>query len=408
VRTIKKFLDSRHQLDKQLWEDISALKLRGVEKQHQAVGLRFISAIVAVEYYVHQLVSIEERASKLGIGIVQGRSHWKARLEDAYALDQLIDPLLNLEEQLFHHIESIDAEAFSKNECKEIAEVATADEHKTRWCTSLRAMKKVETTTPAKLSKRVFICLQSLSSRKYMQDLKLVHSIMRCLPDCMSKMKLLRIVADVEASIDVPPTSPAFHETKTPELDLTQVEKVEITNELQNIPEFYAFYGALSPNKMQRVQWRETIQNASAPTHSFGLFAQGFFHLAKTLLLQLEQHHETQGADHRGDYFPSVGQLKNPLSIEASFFGEYAIAKISNTDWWPAQILHAKDTMMNFRLKKQGYTLVRFIGESQSYKIKNESGNIQPFEEFAKAGRHQYGRIPKGFEQAMKDIYKHQ
>ena len=34
--------------------------------------------------------------------------------------------------------------------------------------------------------------------------------------------------------------------------------------------------------------------------------------------------------------------------------GEYAIAKISNTDWWPAQILHAKDTMMNFRLKKQG------------------------------------------------------
>ena len=130
------------------------------------------------------------------------------------------------------------------------------------------------------------------------------------------------------------------------------MEKVEITNELQNIPEFYAFYGALSPNKMQRVQWRETMQvdlksllyflrrllleptyvflccclnsqNASTPTHSFGLFAQGFFHLAKTLLLQLEQHHETQGADHRGDCFPSVGQLKNPLSIDASFFGEY-------------------------------------------------------------------------------------
>ena len=29
------------------------------------------------------------------------------QLEDADALDQLIDPLLNLEEQLFHHIESI-------------------------------------------------------------------------------------------------------------------------------------------------------------------------------------------------------------------------------------------------------------------------------------------------------------
>ena len=57
-----------------------ALKLKGVEKQHQAVGLRFISAIDAVEYYVHQLVSIEERASKLGIGKVQGRSKWKARV----------------------------------------------------------------------------------------------------------------------------------------------------------------------------------------------------------------------------------------------------------------------------------------------------------------------------------------
>ena len=57
-----------------------ALKLKGVEKQHQAVGLRFISAIDAVEYYVHQLVSIEERASKLGFGIVQGRSNWKARV----------------------------------------------------------------------------------------------------------------------------------------------------------------------------------------------------------------------------------------------------------------------------------------------------------------------------------------
>ena len=57
-----------------------ALKLRGVEKQHQAVGLRFINAIDAVEYFIHQLVSIEERASKLGIGIVQGCSHWKAHV----------------------------------------------------------------------------------------------------------------------------------------------------------------------------------------------------------------------------------------------------------------------------------------------------------------------------------------
>ena len=56
------------------------LKLRGVEKQREHVGLRFINATDAIEYYVHELVSIEERASKLGIGIVQGRSNWKARV----------------------------------------------------------------------------------------------------------------------------------------------------------------------------------------------------------------------------------------------------------------------------------------------------------------------------------------
>ena len=56
------------------------LKLRGVEKQRERVGLRFINATDAVEYYVHALVSIEERASKLGIGIVQDRSNWRAHV----------------------------------------------------------------------------------------------------------------------------------------------------------------------------------------------------------------------------------------------------------------------------------------------------------------------------------------
>ena len=56
------------------------LKLRGVEKQRECVGLRFINATDAIEYYVHELVSIEERASKLGIGIVQDRSNWRAHV----------------------------------------------------------------------------------------------------------------------------------------------------------------------------------------------------------------------------------------------------------------------------------------------------------------------------------------
>ena len=46
---------------------LQALHLNGVKKQHQPIGLRFISASDAVEYYVHALISIEERATKLGI-----------------------------------------------------------------------------------------------------------------------------------------------------------------------------------------------------------------------------------------------------------------------------------------------------------------------------------------------------
>ena len=45
---------------------LQALHLNGVKKQHQPIGLRFISASEAVEYYVHPLISIEEEQPSLG------------------------------------------------------------------------------------------------------------------------------------------------------------------------------------------------------------------------------------------------------------------------------------------------------------------------------------------------------
>ena len=59
--------------------------------------------------------------------------------------------------------------------------------------------------------------------------------------------------------------------------------------------------------------------------------------------------------------------------IDYFFAGEYVIAKISKEDWWPAQILHAKDLMINFRLKKQGEFGIVLL--QKAYKIemcKNE------------------------------------